>query len=74
MTVEKSKIKAITPTNHNRTKQRNDAQLFVIRSKRGKNHAPAAVNFLFFAFALKPFVPSKRKCTSPILYNVTNLE
>ena len=35
---------------------------------------PTAVNLSFIAFAWKPFVPRKRKCTSPILYNVTNLE
>mgnify|MGYP007094292375 CR=1 FL=1 len=52
----------------------NQSQLFVTRSKRGKNHERAAVNLSFFAFAWKPFVPSKRKCTSPILYNVINME
>ena len=35
---------------------------------------PAAVNLSFFAFARKPFLLSKRKCTSPIFFNVTNLE
>ena len=34
----------------------------------------AAVNLSFFAFTWKPFVPSKRKCTPPILYNVMNME
>ena len=34
----------------------------------------AAVNLSFFAVTWKIFVPSKRKCTSPILYNVTNME
>ena len=34
----------------------------------------AAVNLSFFAVIWKIFVPSKRKCTSPILYNVTNME
>ena len=35
---------------------------------------PTAVNLSFSAFAWKPFVPSKRKCSSPILNNVSNLE
>ena len=34
----------------------------------------AAVNLSFFAFKWKPFVPSKRKCTPPILYDVINME
>ena len=34
----------------------------------------AAVNLSLFAFTWKPFVPSKRKCTPPILYDVTNME
>ena len=33
-----------------------------------------AVNLSFFAFTWKPFVPSKRKCTPPILYDVINVE
>ena len=32
------------------------------------------MNLSFFAFTWKPFVSSKRKCTSPILRNVTNME
>ena len=35
---------------------------------------PAAGNLSFSAFTWKPFVPSKRKYTSPSLYNITNLE
>ena len=31
-----------------------------------------AVNLSLFALSWKPFVPSKRKCSSPILYNVIN--
>ena len=34
----------------------------------------AAVDLSLFAFTWKPFVPSKRKCSSPILYNVINME
>ena len=34
----------------------------------------AAVNLSLFAFTWKPFVPSKRKCNSPILYNVNNMD
>ena len=34
----------------------------------------AAVNLSLFAFTWKPFVPSKRKCGSPTLYNVINME
>ena len=34
----------------------------------------AAVNLSFFAFTWKPFVPNKRKCTQPILYDVVNME
>ena len=33
----------------------------------------AEVNLSFFAFTWKTFVPSKWKCTPPILYNVTTL-
>ena len=32
---------------------------------------PAAVNLSSFAFTWKPFVLGKRKCTSPVLYNMT---
>ena len=32
----------------------------------------AAVNLSLFALSRKPFVSSKRKCSSPILYNVIN--
>ena len=40
-----------------------------------RQREPAAVNLSFFAFTWKPFVPSKRKCTSPILYDVNiNME
>ena len=40
-----------------------------------RQREPAAVNLPFFAFTWKPFVPSKRKCTSPILYDVNiNME
>ena len=35
---------------------------------------PAIVNNSFFAFTWKPFVPSKRKCTPPLLFYVTTLE
>jgi len=74
MTVEKAKPKQLLrPITTGPNSAMNQSQLFVTRSKRGKNHERAAVNLSFFAFALKPFVPSKRKCTSPILY-VTNLE
>ena len=38
----------------------------------------ASVNLWLFPFACdswwKPFVPSKRKCSSPLLYNVINVE
>ena len=34
----------------------------------------AAVNLSLFAFTWKPFVPSGRKCSSPILYNLINME
>ena len=36
--------------------------------------AHISVNLSFFAFTRKPFVPSKRKCTPPILYNVINMQ
>ena len=38
-----------------------------------RQHELAAVNLSFLAFTWKPFVPCKRKCTSPILYNVINM-
>jgi len=32
-----------------------------------RQHEPAAANLSFYDFAWKPFVPSKRKCSSPIV-------
>ena len=48
-----------------------DMKLSYLRFSRRKS---AAVNLSFSAFTGKQFVPSKRKCISPILYNVTNRE
>ena len=35
---------------------------------------PAAVNLSFFTIASKPFVPSYRMCTSPILDDISDME
>ena len=39
-----------------------------------RQHELAAVNLSVFACTWKPFVPSRRKCTPPILYNATNMK
>ena len=49
-----------------------DVKFSYLRFRRKREHA--AVNLSFFAFTWKPFVPSERKWSSPILYNVINLE